>query len=91
MDPENRLLSHASRRRLDAESLRDSMLHCSGELDLTAGGPAIANKGKGPIAKKIEYSYNFKSMRRSVYVPVFRNTLLDIFEVFDFPFDKGII
>ena len=85
VDPENRLLSHASRRRLDAESLRDSMLHCSGELDLTAGGPAIANKGKGPIAKKIEYSYDFKSMRRSVYVPVFRNTLLDIFEVFDFP------
>ena len=85
IDPENRLLSHASRRRLDAESLRDSMLHCSGELDLTAGGPTIATKGKGPIAKKIEYSYDFKSMRRSVYVPVFRNTLLDIFEVFDFP------
>ncbi|MEC9030740.1 MAG: DUF1553 domain-containing protein [Planctomycetota bacterium] len=85
IDPENRLLSHASRRRLDAESLRDSMLHCSGELDLTAGGPTIAAKGKGPIAKKIEYSYDFKSTRRSVYVPVFRNTLLDIFEVFDFP------
>ena len=85
IDPENRLLSHASRRRLDAESLRDSILHCSGELDLTAGGPTIAAKGKGPIAKKIEYSYDFKSMRRSVYVPVFRNTLLDIFEVFDFP------
>ena len=85
LDPENRLLSHASRRRLDAESLRDSILHCSGELDLTAGGPTIAAKGKGPIAKKIEYSYDFKSMRRSVYVPVFRNTLLDIFEVFDFP------
>jgi hypothetical protein len=83
-DPENRLLSHASRRRLDAESLRDSILHCSGELDLTAGGPAITAKGKGPIAKKIEYSYDFKSMRRSIYVPVFRNTLLDIFEVFDF-------
>ena len=85
VDPENRLLSHASRRRLDAESLRDSMLHCSGELDLTAGGPTIATTGKGPIAKKIEYSYDFKSTRRSVYVPVFRNTLLDIFEVFDFP------
>ncbi|MCH2579759.1 MAG: DUF1553 domain-containing protein [Planctomycetes bacterium] len=84
IDPENRLLSHASRRRLDAESLRDSILHCSGELDLTAGGPAIAAKGSGPIAKKIEYSYDFKSSRRSIYVPVFRNTLLDIFEVFDF-------
>ena len=84
IDPENRLLSHASRRRLDAESLRDSILHCSGELDLTPGGPAITAKGNGPIAKKIEYSYDFKSTRRSIYVPVFRNTLLDIFEVFDF-------
>jgi hypothetical protein len=84
IDPENRLLSHASRRRLDAESLRDSILHCSGELDLTPGGPAIASKGNGPVAKKIEYSYDFKSTRRSIYVPVFRNTLLDIFEVFDF-------
>lgn len=33
-DPENRLLSYHSRRRLDAESLRDTMLFVSGELDL---------------------------------------------------------
>jgi len=51
---------------------------------LDGGLPAIAAKGSGPIAKKIEYSYDFKSTRRSIYVPVFRNTLLDIFEVFDF-------
>ena len=47
-----------------------------------AGGPAIAVKGK--IDKKVEYKYDFSSTRRSIYVPVFRNKLMDIFEVFDF-------
>jgi hypothetical protein len=33
-DPENRLLTHHSRRRLDAESLRDTMLVLSGQINL---------------------------------------------------------
>jgi hypothetical protein len=33
-DAENRLLSHANRRRLDAESLRDAILAAAGNLDL---------------------------------------------------------
>src|SRR5207249_10297364 len=37
VDPENRLLWHMSRRRLDAEALRDAMLHVSGTLDRSAG------------------------------------------------------
>jgi len=32
-DPDNRLLSHHSRRRMDAETLRDTMLAVSGQLD----------------------------------------------------------
>jgi hypothetical protein len=39
-DPDNLLLSHVNRRRLDAESLRDAMLAATGELDLAQGGPA---------------------------------------------------
>ena len=39
-DPDNLLLCHVNRRRLDAESLRDAMLAATGELDLTQGGPA---------------------------------------------------
>ena len=33
-DPENRLWSHANRRRLDLEEMRDSMVAASGQLDL---------------------------------------------------------
>ncbi len=39
-DAENHLLGRFPRHRLDAEQLRDALLLCSGELDLTLGGPA---------------------------------------------------
>ncbi len=39
-DPENRLLAHMNRQRLDWESLRDSLLFASGRLDRSLGGPA---------------------------------------------------
>ncbi len=37
-DPENKLLTHQNRRRLDFESLRDSFLSTAGKLDTTPGG-----------------------------------------------------
>jgi hypothetical protein len=40
-DPENKLFGRMNRRRLDAESLRDSLLMAAGKLDLARGGPAI--------------------------------------------------
>jgi hypothetical protein len=78
VDPENRLLSHMNRRRLDAECLRDAMLCVSGRLDHTAGGPTIK---KGTTS---EITYRFDDTRRSVYTPIFRNKLLGLFEAFDF-------
>ena len=39
IDPENRLLWRTNRRRLDAESLLDSMLALSGRLSPEVGGP----------------------------------------------------
>ncbi len=78
VDPENRLLWRHSRRRLDAEAIRDTILFVSGKLDLTAGGPTI----KPSVAT--EYGYVFDDTRRSVYTPVFRNRLLELFEAFDF-------
>ena len=40
-DPENRLLGTQNRRRLEFESLHDSMLAVSGSLDTTVGGPPV--------------------------------------------------
>ncbi len=40
-DPENQLLSHAPKRRLVAESIRDSALAASGVLIRTIGGPSV--------------------------------------------------
>jgi len=41
-DAENRLFGRFSPRRLEAEAIRDAMLSVSGQLDLTPGGPALA-------------------------------------------------
>ena len=77
-DPENRLLAQMNRRRLDAESLRDSMLSVSGALKLQMGGATF------PANLKTDVGFRFESPRRSVYVPVFRSGLPELFEVFDF-------
>src|SRR5262249_11103223 len=42
-DPENRWLWRHSRRRLEAEALRDALLHVAGALDLRMGGQPIEN------------------------------------------------
>jgi hypothetical protein len=85
IDPENKLLWRANLRRLDAEVLRDAILSVSGRLDRTLGGSAVAgleefatnNGGKGGIAVD-------GNTRRSIYLPVLRNDLPSVFEVFDF-------
>jgi hypothetical protein len=78
VDPENRLLWRMNRRRIEAEFLRDSILFVSSQLELTLGGPTIL---PGTSA---DYGYKHTELRRSVYVPVFRNAMLDLFETFDF-------
>ncbi len=77
-DPDNRLFSHAQRRRLDAECIHDAMLSAAGTLDLTVGGATIKS---GTTA---DYAYKHSGTRRSVYAPVLRNSLPEIFEMFDF-------
>lgn len=78
VDPENRLLWRMNRRRIDAECLLDAMLVVNGELDLQIGGSMI-RPGTGQ-----DYNYKHDGNRRAVYWPVFRNSLPDIFRVFDF-------
>jgi mono/diheme cytochrome c family protein len=70
-DPENRLLWRANRRRLDVESIRDSLLFVAGDLDLKPGGPATPF---GP-----------DNRRRTVYGFVSRRRLDPVLALFDFP------
>jgi len=68
-DPENRLFSHFNVRRLDAESIRDSLLAAAGNLDRKLYGP--------PVDGRVN--------RRSVYVQVIRNRLDPFLSTFDAP------
>ncbi|MBI3882523.1 MAG: DUF1553 domain-containing protein [Verrucomicrobia bacterium] len=89
-DPDNRLLTHFPRQRLDAEEIRDAMLAVGGKLDLRLGGPNILGAGGTIIdannssAQNTEYAYVYADTRRSVYTPAFRAKRLELFEVFDF-------
>lgn len=71
LDPENRLLAHQNRRRLDFESLRDSLLFTAGRIDFTEGGKAV-DLFKTPY-----------SARRTVYGLIDRTNLPGTFRVFD--------
>jgi cytochrome c553 len=77
-DPDNRWLARMNRKPLSAEAIRDTLLSVSGQLDEFDGGRSIKPGTRG------EYGYKFESNYRSVYIPVFRNTLPEVFEVFDF-------
>ena len=84
-DPENRLLWRAHRRRVDPEALRDSILTAAGKLDLSPmdssvyylGDQATA-VGKNEVRRRTDFP------NRSVYLPVIRNDLPELFEVFNF-------
>ncbi|MFO0798470.1 MAG: PSD1 and planctomycete cytochrome C domain-containing protein [Gemmataceae bacterium] len=86
-DPDNRLLWRANPRRLEAEAVRDSLLAVGGLLDRTPGGPALAG------VKNRDYLFDhtskdrtsYASDRRSLYLPVIRNNLYDVFQLFDAP------
>ncbi len=69
LDPENKLLSHWSMRRLEAEAIRDSIVTLSGKLDATLYGESV---GSG-------------DPRRSIYVKVIRNALDPFLTTFDLP------
>jgi mono/diheme cytochrome c family protein len=88
MDPDNRLLSHMNRKRLDAECLRDAMLTAAGTLDRAFGGPGVSEvkavDANDQKIQNIEYGYQFLDTRRSLYTAAFRNVRHPLFEVFDF-------
>jgi mono/diheme cytochrome c family protein/cytochrome c553 len=85
VDPDNRLWWRIPPRRLEAEAIRDSLLAVAGRLDRTPGGPAITH------VKNREFLFDhtskdgtkYESRRRSLYLPVIRNNLYDVFQLFD--------
>ncbi|MBS0267012.1 MAG: DUF1549 domain-containing protein [Planctomycetes bacterium] len=78
IDPENRLLWRANRRRLESEALRDSLFAVAGRLDLAPGGPAFADVA---------------TPRRSVYLQTSRTGAksADFGPLFDAPDCSGIV
>ncbi len=91
-DPENKLLWHFGRRRLEAEEMRDAMLAASGLLNTKMGGAGVIVPVEKDLinllykpsqwtvaADKTEHD------RRSVYLIAKRNLRLPFMEVFDAP------
>jgi hypothetical protein len=71
-DPDNRLLGRMTRRRLDFEAMRDSLLAVSGKLDSTMGG------------RSVDLTTSPFSGRRTVYGFIDRQNLPGLFRTFDF-------
>ncbi|OAI52908.1 hypothetical protein AYO44_04470 [Planctomycetaceae bacterium SCGC AG-212-F19] len=69
IDPDNRLLWRANRRRLDAESIRDAMLAISGKLDTTTGGPhPFPPVKQWGFTQHAPFTAVYETKRRSVYL-----------------------
>jgi hypothetical protein len=96
VDPANKLLWKMSKRRLEAEAIRDSILAAAGTLNREVGGPSV----KVPLEPEV-YALLFtegepdglwhvtpdpkQHARRSVYLFNKRNVRLPVLEVFDQP------
>ncbi|HEU0120833.1 MAG TPA: DUF1549 and DUF1553 domain-containing protein [Bryobacteraceae bacterium] len=91
-DPENKLFWHGSRRRLDAEEIRDTMLAVSGRLNTRMGGPSVIV----PVDKELTTLLYKPSQwavtqdrgehdRRSIYLIAKRNLRLPMMDAFDAP------
>lgn len=85
IDPENHLQWRANLRRLEAESIRDSLLAVSGLLNTEMGGSMLHVGNREFVfnhTSKDETTYD--TTRRSIYLPVIRNHLFDVFSLFDY-------
>lgn len=89
LDASNTFLSRQNRRKLDAESIRDSILAVSGKLDLAMGGPSFQDF----IIEKPEHSPHYqyhlhdpddpRSRRRSIYRFIVRSQQQPFMTVMD--------
>ena len=91
-DPENRLLWRFSRRRLEAEQVRDAMLAVAGRLNTTMGGPSVMLPVEQELVNLLYKPIQWRPAddsgehnRRSVYLIAKRNLRVPFLEVFDQP------
>lgn len=73
IDPDNRFYWRMMPRRLEAEAVRDSLLHASGSIQQTMGGP------------EIDHQLGLKSTRRSVYLRIAPEKEVEFLKLFDGP------
>ena len=73
LDPRNTLYWHFPRNRMEAEVVRDSLLHVAGMLDTTSGGPDI------------DLAQGLVSRRRSLYFTHHGESRMPFLEIFDAP------
>jgi hypothetical protein len=93
VDPENRLLWHFPRRRLEGEAVRDNMLACAGTLNTKQFGPAVVPPLNGPelsglFDAKTKWPVTADASehtRRSVYLLARRTFVYPLFAAFDPP------
>jgi hypothetical protein len=81
-DPQNQYLWRFRAQRLDAETVRDSILAASGGINLTLGGPPVFP----PLPKEILSSVSFGIWKKQDEGPdVWRGLAFPMFQVFDLP------
>ena len=90
-DPNNKLLSHQNRLRLDAEAVRDTALTASGLLSPKLGGPSVfppipdGVMSLGQVRREWKVSTGEDRYRRGLYTFFFRATPPPALNVFDAP------
>ncbi|MEQ1828514.1 MAG: PSD1 and planctomycete cytochrome C domain-containing protein [Pirellula sp.] len=85
VDPENRFLWRAHRRKMDPESFRDGLLSTADNLDVSWVNSTVSYLGDQATAvgqNKVRRRTDFAC--RSVYLPVIRNDLPELFDILDF-------
>jgi len=91
VDPQNELLWHMPRQRLDGEAIRDAMLAVTGRLNPEPGGPGVRPPLPPElVAELLKNQWNVSPQesdhrRRSLYLFVRRNLRYPMFEAFDRP------
>jgi cytochrome c553 len=89
IDADNTLLWRMNRRKLDAESMHDSVLAVAGKLDLTMGGPGFQDFVIEHPEHSPHYEYALhnvedpKSLRRSIYRFIVRSQPQPLMTVLD--------